>query len=343
LRATFKYQWASSLLPHVATILRPFCDPCYVQHPISGALLLDMNPNITCLQHRNSTSATLKYNVYNTQHRGASSSTQHPTSHTTSATSKINVCSIQHHLSGNIETQHLQHLKCSQHKKLDLILKHLHGIVATCKERAQHIHNDCNMNDKRLRHEGDRLQHAKNIIATPICNNCNKKPTGVGTSSPYPAHAPAAAAGAPPAPTAVIELCHARGGHGEPAHPGRPLRPLLRRLQPAHPLLCRASPWARCSAASAAPTASVCARSGQWRKLTLGIAGAAAPPVTCLPVLRLRKARVRPPATGSDSNSIRGRREERRRIRCRWPTLRQRGAAVGVLDRQPTTGSTRSR
>jgi hypothetical protein len=62
---------------HDATILRPCCDMCC--NIRSFPLLLDTNPNITCLQHRNSIYATLKFNICNIQHQGPSSSTQHPT------------------------------------------------------------------------------------------------------------------------------------------------------------------------------------------------------------------------------------------------------------------------
>jgi hypothetical protein len=65
----------------------------------------------------------------------------------TSGTSKINICKHQ--------------------KYLDLILKHSHETLATYQERG------CNMNDKRLQHEDDQLQHAKNIVATTIYNDCN--------------------------------------------------------------------------------------------------------------------------------------------------------------------------
>jgi hypothetical protein len=66
----------------------------------------------------------------------------------------------------------------------------------TARTWMQHIRNDCNMNDKRLHHECDQLQHAKNIIATPIYNCCNIK-KAVATSPvrarggcrSFPAHA----------------------------------------------------------------------------------------------------------------------------------------------------------
>jgi hypothetical protein len=52
--------------PHAATMLRLCCDLCCMQHPTSGALppLLDTTP-ITCLQHRNSTSATFAKSQWN--------------------------------------------------------------------------------------------------------------------------------------------------------------------------------------------------------------------------------------------------------------------------------------
>jgi hypothetical protein len=80
------------------SMLRLYCDhvatriACNIQHQeLSSPSPIDTNPNITCLQHRNSTSATLKFNVCNTQHQGPSSSTQHHIS----AISKLNVCNIQ--------------------------------------------------------------------------------------------------------------------------------------------------------------------------------------------------------------------------------------------------------
>jgi hypothetical protein len=62
LRATSNIRSLSSLLPsccdHVAIILRPYCDPCCVQHLTLGSLLLNTNLNIRCLQHR-------KLNIHN--------------------------------------------------------------------------------------------------------------------------------------------------------------------------------------------------------------------------------------------------------------------------------------
>jgi hypothetical protein len=121
-------------LPHVATILLPCCDPCCVQHPTSV------------------TSSPF-------------SSTQHPTPH---------VC--------NIETQRLQHWKimfatsnntCLQHrdsvsatlKNLDLILKHSHETLAICQEHGCNMCiMICNINEKQLYHEDDRLQHVKALL-----------------------------------------------------------------------------------------------------------------------------------------------------------------------------------
>jgi hypothetical protein len=104
-------------------MLRPCCDLCCVQHPTSVALLplLDTNPNITCLQHRNSTSTTLKFNVCNIQHQEPSSpsSTQHPTSH---------IC--------NIETQQLQHQKLMFATSNITFLKHQDSTSATSKINA---------------------------------------------------------------------------------------------------------------------------------------------------------------------------------------------------------------
>jgi hypothetical protein len=81
----------------------------------------------------------------------------------------------------NIETypvriQHLQHQKLmfATSKILDIILKHSHGTLATCREPGCNLCTTiCNINENRLHHEGDRLQHAKNIVTTPVYNNCN--------------------------------------------------------------------------------------------------------------------------------------------------------------------------
>jgi hypothetical protein len=74
-------------------------------------------------------------------------------------------------------------------KNLDLILKHSYGTLATCQEhRCNMCTMICNINEKRL--HGERLQHAKEFVATPIYNNCNientknqKKKTRGGRSS----------------------------------------------------------------------------------------------------------------------------------------------------------------
>jgi hypothetical protein len=173
-----------------ATMLRPVF-ACNIQHQEPSPPPPRHKPNIKCLQHRNSTFATLKFNVYNIQHQGWHSfhSTQHPTSHvcdietqhpqhrnSTSATSKINICNIKK-IRSNFET-------------------FTWNTRNTARTWMQHIRNDCNMNDKRLHHECDQLQHAKNIIATPIYNCCNIK-KAVATSPvrarggcrSFPAHA----------------------------------------------------------------------------------------------------------------------------------------------------------
>jgi hypothetical protein len=126
---------------HVATILWPCCDPWCLQHPTWGALLpllLDTKPNITCLQHWNWTSATLIITICNSlQHQDSTSTTS---------------------------------------KNLDLILKHLHGTLAACQDhRCNMCTTSCNINEKRLHHKDDRLQHVKNIITTSIYNNYNIK------------------------------------------------------------------------------------------------------------------------------------------------------------------------
>jgi hypothetical protein len=69
-----------------------------VQHPTSSTppLLLDTKANITCLQHRNSTSATLNINVCNTQQHVSA------TSWLNICNTKINVCNIE--IGSNFET-----------------------------------------------------------------------------------------------------------------------------------------------------------------------------------------------------------------------------------------------
>jgi hypothetical protein len=99
----------SSLIPHVATMWRLYCGyvaTCVACNgPHQEPPLLNTTPNTTCLQHQNATSATLKFNVCNTQ--------QH-----VSATSRLDIRNIEN--------------RCLQHQKyLDLILKHSHGTLAT--------------------------------------------------------------------------------------------------------------------------------------------------------------------------------------------------------------------
>jgi hypothetical protein len=66
----------------------------------------------------------------------------------------------------------------------------------------QHVRNDCNMKDKQLHHEYNQLQHAKNIVATPIYTDCNIPKSG-GWGRPSLC-APVTAAGAPPAPATTM-------------------------------------------------------------------------------------------------------------------------------------------
>jgi hypothetical protein len=50
-------------------------------------------------------------------------------------------------------------------KKLNLILKHSHGTLATCEEHGCDMCTTiCNINEKRLHHEKRRLQHVKNLL-----------------------------------------------------------------------------------------------------------------------------------------------------------------------------------
>jgi hypothetical protein len=72
LRATSKHQRTSSLLPpccdYIATMLRPVLR---VTSNISSSPRPPLpKPNITCLQHRDSTSAILKIHVCNIKHQG---------------------------------------------------------------------------------------------------------------------------------------------------------------------------------------------------------------------------------------------------------------------------------
>jgi hypothetical protein len=90
-----------------------------------------------------------------------------------SATSKLNI--------RNIETQHPQHQKLiftTSKKFRSNFETFTWNTRNTARTWMQHIHTDCNMNDKRLHHECDQLQHAKNIIPTPIYNGCNIKKSG---------------------------------------------------------------------------------------------------------------------------------------------------------------------
>jgi hypothetical protein len=86
------------------------------------SLPLDTTPNIKCLLHRNATSATLKINGYNIEHHGPFS-TQHPTSH---------ICNIR------TQPQHRK-LMFATSKYLDLILKHSHRTLATCRGRESNM------------------------------------------------------------------------------------------------------------------------------------------------------------------------------------------------------------
>jgi hypothetical protein len=170
LRATSNIGRLSSTSPtccdHVATMLRPCCDLCCVQHPTSGALpplLLDTTPNIKCLQHRNSTSATFAKSqrnikmhmsqhvrvdktqetkccniikttthvVCNIQHQELPLLLDTQTSHvcnnenSTSATLKFNVCNPTTCVC-NIKTRRLQHRNSTSAtvKHLNLLLQH---------------------------------------------------------------------------------------------------------------------------------------------------------------------------------------------------------------------------
>jgi hypothetical protein len=107
---------------YVATMLRPVLRATSnIRSPLPPPR---HKPNIACLQHRNSTSATLKFNVYNTQQHVSATSRldpQHQKSMFT--TSKI--------FRSNFET----------------------FAWDTCnmpRTRMQHVHNDCNINGKRL-------------------------------------------------------------------------------------------------------------------------------------------------------------------------------------------------
>jgi hypothetical protein len=215
---------------------------CYVKHPASGGppsfpgtkpkqpmlrpmlwpvlcatsnirippplLFLDTKPNITCLQHRNSTSATLKFNVCNIQHQGPSFFLALDTT--------PNITCLQHRKLNirSIKNWYLQHWKY-----LDLIFKHAHGTLTTCQEQwckmcttiATWMTNDCIMKANDCNMPRTLLWHRYTIIATSkrkkIQNRMRRElPT---------AHAPATAAGALPRPwrqqTAELGLARSRG------------------------------------------------------------------------------------------------------------------------------------
>jgi hypothetical protein len=84
-----------SCCDHVATILRPCC----MQHPTSGAFppSSTQKPTSHVCKHRNSTSATLKFNICNTQQYAST------TSKLDICNIEINACNIEKFIS-NIET-----------------------------------------------------------------------------------------------------------------------------------------------------------------------------------------------------------------------------------------------
>jgi hypothetical protein len=90
-----------------------------------------------------------------------------------SATSRLNICNI-------------EKIMVATSKNLDLILKYSHETLAICQEHGCNMCTMiCNINEKRLYHEDDRLQHVKNIVTTPIYNICNiqnKKQEEAGSS-----------------------------------------------------------------------------------------------------------------------------------------------------------------
>jgi hypothetical protein len=114
-------------------------------------------------------SATSKRNVYNIEKNVCN------TQHYMSATSRLNICNI-------------EKIMVATSKNLDLILKHSHETLATYQEHGCNMCTMiCNINEKRLYHEDDRLQHVKNIVTTPIHNICNiknKKQEEAGSSWP---------------------------------------------------------------------------------------------------------------------------------------------------------------
>jgi hypothetical protein len=60
-------------------------------------------------------------------------------------------------------------------KNLDLILKYLHRTRNMSRTRMHMCTTIYNMKEKQLHHEGEQLQHVKNIVATSVYNNCNIK------------------------------------------------------------------------------------------------------------------------------------------------------------------------
>jgi hypothetical protein len=93
-------------------------DSCCVQHPTSGAPPPPRHPNITCLQQRNSTSPTLKFNVCNPQQHASAKSKldvcNNETSKSTFATSRL--IHMQHVSEIVTTSQHLDHF-CNIHMK----------------------------------------------------------------------------------------------------------------------------------------------------------------------------------------------------------------------------------
>jgi hypothetical protein len=122
-----------------------------------------------------------------------------------SATSRLNICNI-------------EKIMVATSKNLDLILKHSHETLAICQEHGCNMRTMiCNINEKRLYHEDDRLQHIENIITTSIYNNRNIKKIpkiGAGKSSPLMRpprrqellHPPSSRRDGPPSSYAVGEL-----------------------------------------------------------------------------------------------------------------------------------------
>jgi hypothetical protein len=156
-----QHQESFSLHPHVATILLLYCDHVVnVLHATSNIRSSpprppqhNTKPNITCLQHRNSTSATLKFNVCNIQ--------QHVSEHqdSTFATSKINVPTTKIFRS-NFET----------------FTWKTRNMPRT---QMQHGRSDCNMNEKRLDLMQTSIykpmQHRYATNTTSVNDNCDIK------------------------------------------------------------------------------------------------------------------------------------------------------------------------